>query len=492
MRHLWSLWVFIFLQFPLAEAQPYRSFKADTVSFHRGVELFTALVDSVKIVGQDTTFFINHYVQDENGLPGNCTQTTQAVSWLGPKIYIPNNGGNYYYNKFGDSILIQTTPGVGWVYQIYHYPNGDYLEAAFVGHQYTSLGDSGNWVKTIRLQLKNSAGIDQPHIFNGKELKFSENYGWVQLYNLWLFPTDTNTIYFYGLPKPKNGKGNCDSRAIFNITPGDEFHYKQYSETCGFPGCWIINTLEKRFAISRTESVLGDTITLSYLRVKVDLINDPITGLDTLKIIDTVSEQIVLSEFKHLDLFNRKTFDWGGVPGYSIIYFPDSTGPRPRKELFLDIMVDTINNCIETLSPADPSPKYVYGDGLGLTYFYDDTSGISVFWRNLVYYQKGLEKWGQPIDFDIWLGIELLHTENKVSVYPNPVHDLANFDFKGNLTRNATVVLYNMMGHEVLRESFLAGHPASLQTSNLPAGIYVYRIDLNGKLMAGKFVKVQL
>lgn len=490
MRYMWCLSLVLLPNLFTLQAQPFRSFKADSLSFFRGSELFTIAVDSTKVNGQDTTFYIHRILAEESGLPGTCSHTTEGISWIGPKIYIPNNGENYYYNSWGDSILIQTTPGVGWIYQIYKYPNGDYLEAAFVGHNVLWVGDSLDWVKTIRFQLKNSAGVNQPHIFNGKEIQFSERFGWRKLYNMWLFPTDTNTITFYGMSKPKNGSGNVDAKAIWDIYPGDEFHYNQLYEVCGFPGCRLVVTKEKRFTISRTVSSTGDSVTFEFLRVKIDFIDDPVTGLDTIFQTDTIAEVVIYNNFRHLDSLNRKLFKMDTSIGYAITYFTDSTGPLPRKELFLDVVFDSINHCIAPQLPADPQPKYIYGPGLGLTHFSDDTLGISRFWRNLVYYQKGIKKWGVPINFDVWVGQRNLASQPGFLAYPQPVKDHVFFRLDELATQDVQISIYDISGKMVSHSTFSQSTFFQINLETFKPGIYIYSMLINDIPLTGKIVKM--
>lgn len=44
---------------------------------------------------------------------------------------------------------------------------------------------------------------------------------------------------------------------------------------------------------------------------------------------------------------------------------------------------------------------------------------------------------------------------SKITIYPNPVMDILNIDFSGNLTGEYTIVFYNLAGREIYRDKIL-------------------------------------
>lgn len=76
--------------------------------------------------------------------------------------------------------------------------------------------------------------------------------------------------------------------------------------------------------------------------------------------------------------------------------------------------------------------------------------------------------------------VEEIASQNTISAYPTPATDIINFDY--NVDGNAMVVIYNMMGQEVMRNE-IAGQNGtlSMNVSDLSSGVYFYSLVINGK-----------
>ncbi len=71
-------------------------------------------------------------------------------------------------------------------------------------------------------------------------------------------------------------------------------------------------------------------------------------------------------------------------------------------------------------------------------------------------------------------------------LYPNPVSDLLQVELEeGSL--KATLTLYELTGRQVLRRQINSGGAVSLST--LPAGVYLYKLTVDGKIQSGKLMK---
>lgn len=76
--------------------------------------------------------------------------------------------------------------------------------------------------------------------------------------------------------------------------------------------------------------------------------------------------------------------------------------------------------------------------------------------------------------------VEEIASQNTISAYPTPATDVINFDY--NVDGNAMVVIYNMMGQEVMRNE-IAGQNGtlSMNVSDLSGGVYFYSLVINGR-----------
>jgi Leucine-rich repeat (LRR) protein len=83
------------------------------------------------------------------------------------------------------------------------------------------------------------------------------------------------------------------------------------------------------------------------------------------------------------------------------------------------------------------------------------------------------------------LATDLNATEenSNISVYPNPATAFFTFDLK-NISESAMVELFDLQGKKVLEQKLSENKQISV--SNLPKGLYMYKINNGGKLYTGK------
>ena len=73
--------------------------------------------------------------------------------------------------------------------------------------------------------------------------------------------------------------------------------------------------------------------------------------------------------------------------------------------------------------------------------------------------------------------------ENNVSVYPNPVADVLNISFNGEIRY---VEVYDLVGRMVQR---IAGNVNQISTNEMETGIYVVRVATENGVHVQKIVK---
>lgn len=76
--------------------------------------------------------------------------------------------------------------------------------------------------------------------------------------------------------------------------------------------------------------------------------------------------------------------------------------------------------------------------------------------------------------------IPILDISSQLQLFPNPANDVVNLVFKGNGAISSVVVM-DMEGELVHAESGIRSYLRSLDTSNLAAGIYLLRAEVNGQ-----------
>jgi hypothetical protein len=88
---------------------------------------------------------------------------------------------------------------------------------------------------------------------------------------------------------------------------------------------------------------------------------------------------------------------------------------------------------------------------------------------------------------DVVTGIDLNKTTGtKLNVYPNPVKESVVFD-NVNISESATIAIFDIRGRKVM-EKQLSGNNR-MPVSNLPKGLYIYKLTNNGLTYSGKLLK---
>ena len=104
--------------------------------------------------------------------------------------------------------------------------------------------------------------------------------------------------------------------------------------------------------------------------------------------------------------------------------------------------------------------------------YLDEISGQWLFsWKNSFYYS----------------GHEILPEipEARIFVYPNPASEYILFDL-GYLSEPVIVEIYDNQGKKVLEHDLYENRQISV--SNMAKGLYLFRLNYNGKLSTGKII----
>lgn len=239
-------YLLLFLSFINASAQNYQTFRSDRSVFFEKTggeyyeqnDIFPVVVDSVEAKNGDSILYLqNNFQPDVNG-----KIHPESPSWLGKKIVVKQNGVNFLFNQFNDTIQINTRAGIGdeWLM----YSRGDsfkvYCQVKSIDtSSFNGLKDS---VKFIILKTVNKSQTIL-HSENLWSLRLSKNYGILQLIYFYWFPdygfhTPEIKFYYYsklyrlkGLSTPFIGLHDFGWRETFDYQVGDEIHWEHISSS---------------------------------------------------------------------------------------------------------------------------------------------------------------------------------------------------------------------------------------------------------------------
>lgn len=444
-------------------------------------EIRSIRIDSVVTQGTETHYY-NYKILEEAFLGSSCLAEYSDSSWIGHKIIQSNNGNYLFFNQGLDSILIQSLAPVNSTWILYEFGNGNYIEATITSIDTATLLGNLDSVKTLDLQVKDASNTTLVHPMNHQFLQFSKQNGWVRFFNFHNFPNDTTSYTLVGSSAQANlGVHPPTQVNIFDFNVGDEIHtageYRMQFAQWQYGQHKQIKTI-----LSKTTSANQDTITYTYEKCLASIDNDGMAGTtDTTYRTDTVTQQIVLSASNNLDQLTQELFP--DSMGYSTTSIRSFARDRRQKVTHDYYYYDDFNNCWTLFLDVWPQ---IWVEGLGGPF-------QNGFYRKdmPVYYKKGSETWGTPLDCSTFLSLDVLAaTPAAVKLFPNPFMETTRVQIEDfDLSNNWSIELLDFAG-KVVRSENIQTAPFVLRRDGLLAGVYFYRIRnvVEQKVYVGKLV----
>jgi hypothetical protein len=436
--------------------------------------------DSVVLMGNNDTLFISYNaIRDTTGV----CRDTNSGSILGRKILKKQNGWFCFFNRYQDSIKINTQATLHQPWKFCDLASGSYIQAEVTSIISDNVLGATDPVRVITLQAKNSDNNDIPHLLNGRTINLSQHYGLSRMLDVYSIPADTNLYSLAGKSYQTLGLQDITWQDVCNFDIGDIFHYQGYWWT-SFGAWYTTRTIETILA----KTVFGNNDSISYeieKCVRMDASYPPhlTTSFDT---VTTVYHLIALESDQPLRLPGEFVSSWD-PPDYYARINPDND--RLTKGIVTGTnMYNTATGCYTSLFESLYTDDG-YSSGLGHTYEFWQywSDGLYTYNESLVYYKKGSETWGTPVatDCSVLTGIDnqMISPEPSVEVFPNPAETEARIVLHGfNPDDNLSYSLYNYSGIKVY-EGKASLNPFMLHRESRASGFYILIIsDRNGSI----------
>ncbi len=186
--------------------------------------------------------------------------------------------------------------------------------------------------------------------------------------------------------------------------------------------------------------------------------------------LDVVINTFIVKNLDSTALYQVKTNNSSAssLKKYIIEYHHTLTN-TDRKIYGKNLMCDCVDYCF----------KHYVGQGIGSLYHY--SCSFTPDESRLIYYKKGTETWGTPIDFSTSLFTPSV-LDAKINLYPNPTNDVLHIET--DLT-DFHVKIAHLNGQILLKEA----NKTQVNLSHLPNGIYFLHV-FEGEIGRGvkKFV----
>jgi hypothetical protein len=404
------------------------------------------------------------------------------ASWIGKSVTIKDNGLNEFINKMGDTISIKANANLGDKWIAFALQDSLTIEATVLSHDTLSFLGINDSVKTIGFQSYDKDMNQRDLGLNNMQLQISKNYGFVKLFNFYLFPyfqVDYPTEIFeeyelIGLSNPKVGVNNLTWFEVNDFQVGDELHVLDESS------CWYGNgygsaTTNKAIYKYLERTDYSDSIV--YLYSRKQSISTTWTDSSDFKYYDDTLKTIIKLD----SLFDM-------MPGEPIItdyetynYYMTNESPlsktNPRGYESFGFGGDSCwwmilaDGCLT----AD---KYIKGLG-GPYYSCTQAFCLGGAERKLVYYKKVGDTWGSPL---LITRISDISIAKNIMIYPNPAKSNINITFSNNNYQDSYLYIYDVQGR-LQNVKHLVSNNSLINISDLSSGIYILYITDNERVL---------
>ncbi len=473
----------------IANAQSYRTIKSDSIYLfsNNNGNIIALRVDSIAINAQDTILF-NFKTIRQNDSIYDCF-TPSGASWIGKYIIIKPNGINLFFNKTNDTIIIKTQALLLESWKCFSFTNGNYIDAYISSINTASFLGLTDSVKTISFQLKNSSGVSLPHTINNFQISISKFHGLIDLFEFYLFPDVSDVYSIIGGPNMQ-GKKNLTYQEVYDYNIGDEFHSEYYHGYLS--GSYYATTKTSIYKVIDKYNISNNSVTYVYSRCEKD-INRINADIQISYFYDTITSTIVFTNSDN-QIFN---------------HLPDETIYKNGNTEISSLSMDfTMNNRIQKTLPSQSGFINFIGDscwnrimyngcyiamrfieGCGGSY-YECSYGLNESYNHLLYYKKGSEQWGTPLDCATLLGIDSYknNTKKSAEIFPNPMNENSKLRINNFIRSPYVLQIYNCLG-EVKYKKIITENETVLNLKNLGKGVYFYVLyDSSGNTNKDKII----
>lgn len=446
---------------------------------------------SVVVEGTDSLFYNPQTLRHQEDYSYYECPIRLEASWIGKHVQTQAEGMFLFFNQQDDTIRIHSQAEVGESWQVYEFENGNYMEATLMTNEPSTILGLTDSLKTARLQVKDSDGSDVGHSFNNKTIQWSKNYGLVKFYDMHLFPNATTPFDLVGQSNPELGVQNLTAKEIFDYEIGDEIHVEYKDDNFG--SNYFIHTLTKDVVLAKSYAADFSSVTYQYDRTELRYEWNNVTGMaDTTFFSGMYEETIDFTSFYNQGFsginFQPNSALQGSPP--TVLYYDDNG--RAIKRFYSQIQMYELT-CWGPVIGLGETPSSWVIQGLGGEYYNrDEVLTGEEDHKELVYYHKGSEEWGNPINFDVLTTVPNSPQQtSQVQIAPNPFTDILTFDFPAPQEIDH-IAFYTIFGKKVKTIALKQRKQLEIDGAIFPvSGIYFFTImDKKGTvLQSGKVVK---
>jgi len=462
----------------LVVVAPYQAFlpgRTATYADGEGLNTF-AKADSIEVIEGGYRVHYKTFV----AVTGEYCWLPDGLAMPGNTMLLMDDGHTNHINRDNDTIALHSNARLNDQWTAYC-DSSVIVTAMIKAIDEMLVFDLPDSVKIIKFKVFDQEMKSIPHLMNDKEIVLSKTFGLVKTLNFNLFPHSIDYYTLEGLSDPDIGIQHLTRMRVYDFYPGDELHVVSVDFDGFFSDYRDSETKTAMRYLARQE--YADSLVLEVERKNLNRFRSHYDSAYEYTLMhDTVMEVIVPDRWFDLmsgepeyidDFFYVVGYQWGKLTDRDIYKTIEWAGfTRGFSE-----------DCAEPAIYDGCYYQYVYKVGLGGPYYSCDWI-FSLNERQLVYYKKGENTWGTPLDFSV---SSIHKPDPEILVYPNPASDYFRITLPDQYLP-AQIEIYNITGKLVLNE-ILSEYNSGINTVWLPSGVYLYRIVNTGSVIkSGKLL----
>ena len=443
-------------------------------------------IDSVGMFADSTIYYPFHTPRGTYTLGSSYSVLDAYVgSWRGKRV-VQRADGTYVFDSYwNDSVIIKTQAAVGDTWLFYRDEGSVYYEAKMLSKGEMLVLSVMDSVETIVVNAYNSSGLATSDPVNGFKIILSENYGFLQVFDLYTFPYHKpDSAYRTGLDFYLDESTRNYSSGSSPLPP-DTVHSIFKLVDFVNPNDVQMHDWNIGDSVEAYHYFSNGTLSVFFPPTQscVDYYMETVTGKTALS--DNVTYTLEGRPFLHecsddpsYPLVSEGTFVF-----YTASYPILSTNAMPEQGSWEDIYYFPVDT-----SFCRVGPQYVRArskisvpiEGLPFPVFYKLGLGVvetdvadpnNLVWENdrITYAKLGGVSCGTPV-----LGVTQPASHvNRIEIYPNPARDELTISATDDIS---SVEVHNIMG-QVMTASSGNGKELHIGVQTLPAGMYYVRVN---------------
>lgn len=431
---------------------------------------------------------VNELLFDYCG-PNNEESCCSPISpnWMGLKVIVLDNGTDLIICHENDTVSIITSAQIDQKWELFRFSNGNFIEAILTSIDSITFNGISDSVKIIEVSLHNSEGVVVESYINNFQLILSKSHGFLNALNFRDIPNFPDISVFNLRLEffDENRINRLTTGEVYDYQVGDEFHERDiYDGEYPYPyPKHIYKVLDKK--ISTDQDTISYKIehrswgfSNSEYYFKIDTLINKYYDLDNNVIFSSLDTTYQFVDF----LFPKEpiyTTDSSKIISYSI-----NRDYNERQVVHLEnkpyIRKEYGRNCYSGVYiEADYQvTEFIEGCGVYQQAYLQSIGTVNCYpCQEMVYYKKGEEVWGTPLDDPEYT---TLHSApDLIKVYPNPNN--------GTFSINTDLQYFNLMiidalGRIIYKQDYDNKNLISISLINTNPGIYI--IMLNSSLVS--------